>query len=317
MVVVSIVFIVVLIALIAFWLVTRIPDISWCDVQSVASSFDVSLRPLVMRNAVLTPWRAVRAGAVVVCEAAPGLVAIEQRRAMRLLVDEVVAAAAPLRERLAQEPSAYARRAFDQLEDDLATVRVRSRLGDASNSAGARAHLEFLRHQVIRMGDVVFRLDHRLREARALLKHAQDECADHDAQAALRELEDRINELAMADVGFSQPDSITVVERELERIQQFLFRSVAGASGDADRECSDSDPWEILGVCRNATSEDIRAAYHAKIAQCHPDRIESRIAALSADPEIRQLLRQWFTERAQHLNDAYRKLTTKAGGAHG
>lgn len=58
------------------------------------------------------------------------------------------------------------------------------------------------------------------------------------------------------------------------------------------------DPYLILGVSRNAGSEEIRNAYHEKIRQYHPDLVEKM------GPEIQQVAR----EKTQLLNSAYETL---------
>jgi len=47
------------------------------------------------------------------------------------------------------------------------------------------------------------------------------------------------------------------------------------------------DPYEVLGVPRTATAAEIRAAYHALVAQYHPDRHQGNpLAALASEKMV-------------------------------
>ncbi len=58
------------------------------------------------------------------------------------------------------------------------------------------------------------------------------------------------------------------------------------------------DPYEILGVDRNADMATIRRAYQEKIRQYHPDLVAKM------GPEIQELAR----EKSQRINSAYDEL---------
>ena len=59
---------------------------------------------------------------------------------------------------------------------------------------------------------------------------------------------------------------------------------------------TDAAPWhEVLGVSREASAEQIRAAYMAKSAEHHPDR------ALEQGPEAREAA----LRRTRAINDAF------------
>jgi restriction system protein len=62
------------------------------------------------------------------------------------------------------------------------------------------------------------------------------------------------------------------------------------------------DPHTVLGLSRNATREEIRAAYRALIVQYHPDKVAQ------LGPELRQLA----TEKSAQINEAYRALEREA-----
>ncbi len=56
-----------------------------------------------------------------------------------------------------------------------------------------------------------------------------------------------------------------------------------------------ADPWEMLGIDRDATSADIKKAYRTKLAGLHPDKVARM------DPEIQDLART----RTVELREAY------------
>jgi hypothetical protein len=58
------------------------------------------------------------------------------------------------------------------------------------------------------------------------------------------------------------------------------------------------DPFEILGVPRSASSDDIQAAYRARMMEYHPDKV----AHLGAE------LQELAHEKAQQIERAYRQL---------
>lgn len=58
------------------------------------------------------------------------------------------------------------------------------------------------------------------------------------------------------------------------------------------------DPHSILGVSRNATQAEIKAAYQRQMRAYHPDRLEDMA------PELRALAEQ----RTKEINEAYAKL---------
>ena len=55
------------------------------------------------------------------------------------------------------------------------------------------------------------------------------------------------------------------------------------------------DPWEMLGIDRDATRADIKKAYRTKLAGLHPDKVARM------DPEIQDLART----RTVELREAY------------
>ncbi len=58
------------------------------------------------------------------------------------------------------------------------------------------------------------------------------------------------------------------------------------------------DPYEILGVRRDASLDEIRAAYQQKVQQYHPDKVASM------GPELRDVAER----RTKEINAAYELL---------
>lgn len=59
-----------------------------------------------------------------------------------------------------------------------------------------------------------------------------------------------------------------------------------------------ADPWQVLGVRRDASPEEIKKAYYELVKQYHPDRVNS------LGPELQALAR----EKTTQLNRAYEQL---------
>lgn len=60
------------------------------------------------------------------------------------------------------------------------------------------------------------------------------------------------------------------------------------------------DPYEILGVAPSIPDEDLKAVYHRKVQQTHPDRL----VAMGLPTEIVQLA----TEKVARINEAYDRI---------
>ncbi len=71
--------------------------------------------------------------------------------------------------------------------------------------------------------------------------------------------------------------------------------------GENQNDTQTDDPYEILGVEKNADMAAIRRAYQEKIRQYHPDLVAKM------GPEIQELARQ----KSQKINNAYQKLKKK------
>jgi preprotein translocase subunit Sec63 len=61
---------------------------------------------------------------------------------------------------------------------------------------------------------------------------------------------------------------------------------------------SNMDPYEVLGLSRNATSEEKKKAYHAILAKYHPDKVE----------HLGEEIKKVAIEKTHQIQQAYNKL---------
>jgi DnaJ like chaperone protein len=71
----------------------------------------------------------------------------------------------------------------------------------------------------------------------------------------------------------------------------------AAAAGSKDSRKA-FDPYEVLGVTRSASSDEIQAAYRSRMTQYHPDKVAH------LGEELQQLAHQ----KSQQIQRAYRQL---------
>ena len=64
---------------------------------------------------------------------------------------------------------------------------------------------------------------------------------------------------------------------------------------------SDKPPWEILGIGRDASQDEVRAAYQSLVSQYHPDKVADM------GPELREVAEKHTKE----INAAYSSMKKK------
>lgn len=71
-----------------------------------------------------------------------------------------------------------------------------------------------------------------------------------------------------------------------------------GKKEGTERQESSSDPYEILGVSKGATPDQVKRAYREALSQYHPDKVSH------LGPDIQNLAR----EKTHKINEAYERL---------
>lgn len=87
------------------------------------------------------------------------------------------------------------------------------------------------------------------------------------------------------------------IEQDIHEARERLKRERARAEKEHDHIMF-GDPYEVLGISRNATSAEIKKRYRELVAQYHPDK------AAQTTPEISKLAE----ERVKEINWAYEQI---------
>ncbi len=66
------------------------------------------------------------------------------------------------------------------------------------------------------------------------------------------------------------------------------------------------DPYEVLGVSRNATKEEIRQAYRELVKKYHPDKFQSNPDMLKLAEEKMKEVNEAYNYLMTHTNDEYK-----------
>ena len=82
-------------------------------------------------------------------------------------------------------------------------------------------------------------------------------------------------------------------------IRKSTIRSVTPSS-QITLPMGTNDPYEILGVAPSIPDEDLKAVYHRKVQETHPDRL----ASMGLPPEFAQIA----NDKVARLNDAYDRI---------
>ena len=85
--------------------------------------------------------------------------------------------------------------------------------------------------------------------------------------------------------------------------QQRENYSSSGLGQDEAKASVEKDPYEILGVSRTATEEEIKSAYRKQAQRFHPDRVS----------HLGEELQQLAKEKFQEVQKAYEALSSRTG----
>jgi hypothetical protein len=99
-------------------------------------------------------------------------------------------------------------------------------------------------------------------------------------------------------------DAVRLI-RQRERIGERARQRAAnvGLPGDdPDRPLGEPEAFALLGVGQGCTPDELAHAYHQKMSQWHPDKLENMA------PE----LKDYATRQTQRINEAYQKLKPMA-----
>ena len=89
-----------------------------------------------------------------------------------------------------------------------------------------------------------------------------------------------------------------LVDEVMAAAQRAYHDSTGRQSRQDSGRQSASDPWQVLGIRRDASPEEIKKAYYELVKQYHPDRVNN------LGPELQALAR----EKTTQLNRAYEQL---------
>jgi len=123
-----------------------------------------------------------------------------------------------------------------------------------------------------------------------------------DNPAVLEELMYCLTLIARAD-GVMHPEEVKYLRAvaDIFGLDDHAFERITEVSGDLDT----SDPYKILGVSRDMTTDEIKAAYRALVRENHPDK-------LIADGLPKELI-DMATEKLAAINDGYDKVSAERG----
>lgn len=82
-------------------------------------------------------------------------------------------------------------------------------------------------------------------------------------------------------------------------LNKTTIAKVVQLAGEAEPHAA-ADPYEILGVARNISNEDLRDAYHSLCSQNHPDKLQS----LGVSPDLIDIA----NSRVIRIIDAYKRI---------
>ncbi len=89
--------------------------------------------------------------------------------------------------------------------------------------------------------------------------------------------------------------------QQRQRVEERAKARAARGDGEPTGPISQAEAFELLGVAPGCTPEELTTAYHRKISQWHPDKLESMAGELKA----------FATRRTARLNEAFSLLRAR------
>lgn len=149
------------------------------------------------------------------------------------------------------------------------------------------------------------RTEKHLRESAAEIKR-QKQAAEDDLRRQARQMEQEASERIRREKEQAEAN----LRKEAERVKREADEKVRQAreyareqqrQAQEDKAKAQPDPYEVLGVNRDATKAEIKSAYRKLAAKYHPDK------AVGATDEIRKLAEEKFKE----IRSAYDAFSAK------
>jgi DnaJ-class molecular chaperone len=99
-------------------------------------------------------------------------------------------------------------------------------------------------------------------------------------------------------------DAVCLIQQR-QRVEERAKQSTARGDGhgfEPTGPVTQAEAYELLGVSPGCSPEELANAYHRKVSQWHPDKLESM-----ADE-----LKTFATRRTARINEAYQRLRPRA-----
>ena len=95
-------------------------------------------------------------------------------------------------------------------------------------------------------------------------------------------------------------DAVCLIQQR-QRVEERAKQRAARGDGrrpEPTGAVTDAEAYELLGVSRGCTPEELTRAYHRKVSEWHPDKLET----------MAQELKDYATRRTARINEAYDRL---------
>ena len=93
-------------------------------------------------------------------------------------------------------------------------------------------------------------------------------------------------------------DAVDRIRKHQRTQARAKARAARGVGFEASEPVSQGEAYELLGVSPGCTTAELAAAYHRKVSQWHPDKLDSMADELKA----------FATRRTARINEAYQRV---------